>query len=50
MQIIDGKMMAARIKEEIAAEVNEFIARGERPPHLVAVIVGHDGGDRKSVV
>lgn len=49
MQIIDGKMMAARIKEEIAAEVNEFIARGERPPHLVAVIVGHDGGSEAYV-
>ena len=44
MQIIDGKLMAARLKEEIAAEVSEMTARGERPPHLVALIVGHDGG------
>ncbi|MDE7342851.1 MAG: bifunctional 5,10-methylene-tetrahydrofolate dehydrogenase/5,10-methylene-tetrahydrofolate cyclohydrolase, partial [Muribaculaceae bacterium] len=49
MQIIDGKMMAARIKEEIAAEVKEMTARGERPPHLVAVIVGHDGGSEAYV-
>lgn len=44
MQIIDGKLMAARLKEEIAAEVSQMTARGERPPHLVALIVGHDGG------
>lgn len=49
MNIIDGKLMAARLKEEIAAEVNEMTARGERPPHLVAVIVGHDGGSEAYV-
>lgn len=49
MQIIDGKMMAARLKEEIADEVREMVSRGERPPHLVAVIVGHDGGSEAYV-
>ncbi|MDE7463216.1 MAG: bifunctional 5,10-methylene-tetrahydrofolate dehydrogenase/5,10-methylene-tetrahydrofolate cyclohydrolase [Muribaculaceae bacterium] len=49
MQIIDGKMMAQRVKEEIATEVAEMVARGERPPHLVAVIVGHDGGSEAYV-
>lgn len=49
MQIIDGKEMAARLKEEIAAEVKEMTDRGERPPHLVAVIVGHDGGSEAYV-
>lgn len=49
MQIIDGKMMAARLKEEIAAEVNEMVSKGERPPHLVAIIVGHDGGSEAYV-
>lgn len=49
MNIIDGKLMAARLKEEIAAEVNEMTSRGERPPHLVAVIVGHDGGSEAYV-
>lgn len=47
--IIDGKLMAARLKEEIAAEVNEMTSAGERPPHLVAVIVGHDGGSEAYV-
>lgn len=49
MQIIDGKIMAARLKEEIAAEVNEMVSKGERPPHLVAIIVGHDGGSEAYV-
>lgn len=49
MQIIDGKATAARLKEEIAAEVAEMTAQGERPPHLVAVIVGHDGGSEAYV-
>lgn len=47
--IIDGKLMAARLKEEIAAEVNEMTSAGERPPHLAAVIVGHDGGSEAYV-
>ena len=49
MQIIDGKATAARLKEEIAAEDKEMAARGERVPHLVAVIVGHDGGSEAYV-
>ncbi|MDE7160688.1 MAG: bifunctional methylenetetrahydrofolate dehydrogenase/methenyltetrahydrofolate cyclohydrolase FolD [Muribaculaceae bacterium] len=44
MTIIDGKATAAGIKAEIAAEVAEMTARGERPPHLSAILVGHDGG------
>lgn len=47
--IIDGKLMAARLKEEIAAEVKEMTQNGERAPHLVAVIVGHDGGSEAYV-
>ena len=51
MQLIDGKMVAATIKQEIAAEVNALIAAGKKRPHLAAILVGHDGGrDRKSVV
>ncbi len=49
MNIIDGKLMAARLKEEIAEEVSEMVKAGERPPHLVAVIVGHDGGSEAYV-
>lgn len=49
MQLIDGKETAATIKAEIAAEVAERAARGIRPPHLVAILVGHDGGSETYV-
>lgn len=44
MKIIDGKETARQIKEEIAREVEQMVASGERPPHLSAILVGHDGG------
>ena len=44
MILIDGKHTADIIKKEIAAEVAAMVAAGERPPHLAAVLVGHDGG------
>ena len=49
MQLIDGKACAAEIKKEIAAEVAERVARGEKRPHLAAVLVGHDGGSETYV-
>ena len=44
MKIIDGKAIAAKIKEEITAEVEHIKARGGKAPHLAAVLVGNDGG------
>lgn len=49
MQIIDGKATAALIKEEIAGEVERLVAAGGKRPHLVAVLVGHDGGSETYV-
>ena len=49
MQLIDGKMVAATIKQEIAAEVNALIAAGKKRPHLAAILVGHDGGSESYV-
>lgn len=49
MVLIDGKKIAAEIKAEIAAEVAEMTARGERAPHLAAILVGHDGGSETYV-
>ena len=48
-KIIDGKAIAAEIKKEIAAEVNEIIAKGGKRPHLAAILVGHDGGSETYV-
>ncbi len=43
MIILDGKKISNQIKEEIAAEVAEMKKRGEKVPHLAAVLVGDDG-------
>lgn len=43
MRILDGKKVSNEIKEEITAEVVKMKARGEKVPHLAAVLVGNDG-------
>lgn len=43
MKILDGKKVSNEIKEEIAAEVAKMRERGEKVPHLAAIIVGNDG-------
>lgn len=43
MTILDGKKVSNQIKEEITAEVQKIIDRGEKVPHLAAIIVGNDG-------
>lgn len=49
MQLIDGKQTAATIKAEIAATVAQRVAQGHRAPHLVAILVGNDGGSETYV-
>ena len=49
MTLIDGKATAAQIKQEITDEVEWMVARGERRPHLAAILVGHDGGSETYV-
>ncbi len=49
MQLVDGKKVAAEIKQEIAAEVEKIMAAGGRRPHLAAILVGHDGGSETYV-
>lgn len=43
MTILDGKKTSNDIKDEIAEEVKKMKAKGEKVPHLAAVIVGNDG-------
>ena len=43
MVILDGKKISNDIKNEIALEVKSMTAKGNRPPHLAAIIVGNDG-------
>lgn len=49
MQLIDGKFIASEIKQEIAQEVANMKANGKPIPHLVAILVGHDGGSETYV-
>ncbi|AEM69683.1 Bifunctional protein folD [Allomuricauda ruestringensis DSM 13258] len=43
MEILDGKKVSNQIKEEITVEVAQMKERGEKVPHLAAVLVGNDG-------
>ena len=49
MTLIDGKETAATVKAEIAQEVEQMVAQGQKRPHLAAVLVGHDGGSETYV-
>ncbi|MCQ2606154.1 MAG: bifunctional methylenetetrahydrofolate dehydrogenase/methenyltetrahydrofolate cyclohydrolase FolD [Bacteroidales bacterium] len=44
MELIDGKKVSESIKQDIAKEVEAIKARGEKVPHLAAILVGNDGG------
>ncbi|GAA4280885.1 tetrahydrofolate dehydrogenase/cyclohydrolase catalytic domain-containing protein [Gaetbulibacter aestuarii] len=43
MTILDGNKTSKDIKNEIAAQVERMKAKGEKVPHLAAVLVGTDG-------
>jgi methylenetetrahydrofolate dehydrogenase (NADP+)/methenyltetrahydrofolate cyclohydrolase len=43
MEILDGKKVSNEIKQEIAAQVVKMRERGEKVPHLAAILVGNDG-------
>ena len=49
MVLIDGKEIAALLKNEIAEEVVRIVDSGKRAPHLAAILVGHDGGSETYV-
>ncbi|GFZ93374.1 bifunctional protein FolD [Aquaticitalea lipolytica] len=43
MVILDGKKVSNDIKNEITEQVKKMKAKGEKVPHLAAIIVGNDG-------
>lgn len=49
MQLLDGKYVSEKLKGEIAEQAAEYLAQTGRKPHLVAVLVGHDGGSETYV-
>jgi methylenetetrahydrofolate dehydrogenase (NADP+)/methenyltetrahydrofolate cyclohydrolase len=49
MKLLDGKVIADQVKAELAIEVAEIVASGNRPPHLAAILVGNDGASETYV-
>jgi methylenetetrahydrofolate dehydrogenase (NADP+)/methenyltetrahydrofolate cyclohydrolase len=49
MILLDGKKTAEDIQAEIAAEVSAIQSRGDKVPHLAAILVGNDGGSETYV-
>lgn len=49
MNLLDGKLVSAKIKEQIAQDAAAFTAKSGRKPHLVAILVGNDGGSETYV-
>lgn len=43
MLILDGKKASLQLKEDLKNAVSKLTASGKRPPHLAAILVGHDG-------
>jgi len=49
MELLDGKYVSEKLKEEIAAEAASILATTGHKPHLVAILVGNDGGSETYV-
>jgi methylenetetrahydrofolate dehydrogenase (NADP+)/methenyltetrahydrofolate cyclohydrolase len=49
MRLLDGKYVSEKLKVEIAEAAAKILAETGRQPHLVAVLVGHDGGSETYV-
>jgi methylenetetrahydrofolate dehydrogenase (NADP+) / methenyltetrahydrofolate cyclohydrolase len=49
MKLIDGKLIAAAIKHELAEEVVKILDAGGEAPHLAAILVGEDAASQSYV-
>ncbi|RKD15269.1 bifunctional 5,10-methylene-tetrahydrofolate dehydrogenase/5,10-methylene-tetrahydrofolate cyclohydrolase [Pelobium manganitolerans] len=49
MTLLDGKHVSEELKKQIATEAAEMLEKTGRKPHLVAVLVGNDGGSETYV-
>ena len=49
MQLLDGKLASAAIKEELKQKVAARKANGKKVPHLAAILVGLDGASQTYV-
>jgi methylenetetrahydrofolate dehydrogenase (NADP+) / methenyltetrahydrofolate cyclohydrolase len=49
MQILDGKLTAQAIKDELKEKVAVLRSRGQKTPHLAAILVGDNGASQTYV-
>jgi len=49
MTLLDGKHVSEELKKQIAVEAADLLQKTGRKPHLVAVLVGSDGGSETYV-
>jgi methylenetetrahydrofolate dehydrogenase (NADP+)/methenyltetrahydrofolate cyclohydrolase len=49
MTLLDGKIASAAVKEIIRTETLSLLQRKQRPPHLVAILVGNNGASETYV-
>lgn len=47
--IIDGKKVAGMIRQQVREDVQEWVAAGNRPPRLQAILIGEDPASRTYV-
>jgi methylenetetrahydrofolate dehydrogenase (NADP+) / methenyltetrahydrofolate cyclohydrolase len=49
MILLDGKTTSQAIQRELAEKVKTLTAKGQRPPHLAALLIGNDGASQTYV-
>jgi methylenetetrahydrofolate dehydrogenase (NADP+)/methenyltetrahydrofolate cyclohydrolase len=42
MQLLEGKLASAAIKEDLKGKISNLLSAGKRAPHLAAILVGND--------
>jgi methylenetetrahydrofolate dehydrogenase (NADP+) / methenyltetrahydrofolate cyclohydrolase len=49
MILLDGRVVSAAVKEIIKTETVSLVVKNQRPPHLVAILVGNNGASETYV-
>jgi methylenetetrahydrofolate dehydrogenase (NADP+)/methenyltetrahydrofolate cyclohydrolase len=49
MQLLDGKLVSQKTKDDLKKKTESLILEGKRPPHLAAVLVGKNGASETYV-
>ncbi len=49
MELLDGRLVSAQILQQLTEQVERLRAAGKRPPHLVAMLIGHNGASETYV-